>query len=79
MGAEKLRWDFRNLEIWKRARELQPSLFELLDHLIVARDNLYIQDEQYYSIENSIEDEIKLINGYIRHLRKKKAEERPHD
>jgi four helix bundle protein len=130
--VEKLRWDFRNLDIWKKARELRldveslvktfpkeetfrlvdqmvrairsvtaniaeghgrfhyqeniqfcrqarASLFELLDHLIVAKDNLYIQDEQYYSMENRIEDGIKLINGYVRHLHKKKAEERPHD
>jgi len=130
--SEKLRWDFRNLEIWKKGRELRlevesmvktfpgkeafrladqmvrairsvtaniaeghgrfhyqeniqfcrqarTSLFELLDHLIVAKDNFYIQDVQDYGMENTIEDEIKLINGYVRYLHKKKAEERPHD
>lgn len=129
---DKLRYDFRNLDIWKKARELRlevesmvktfpkeetfrladqmvravrsvsaniaeghgrfhyqeniqfcrqarGSLFELLDHLIVAKDNLYIQDGQYCSMENRVEDEIKLINGYVRHLHKKKSEELPND
>ena len=60
-------------------RQARGSLFELLDHLIVAKDNLYIQDGQYCSMENRVEDEIKLINGYIRHLNKKKADERLND
>lgn len=45
------------------------SCFELIDHLIEAVDNKYIDEETFIISKEKVELAIKLINGYIKYLR----------
>ncbi len=49
------------------------SLFELLDHLVVATDNGYLPEAQFKAYEDRIESGLRLLNGYMRYLRKRKS------
>jgi four helix bundle protein len=46
------------------------SLSEILDHLIEARDLEYISEESYQSLRLDTIRAIKILNGYIRYLKK---------
>jgi four helix bundle protein len=50
------------------------SLSETLDHLIIAYDEQLITAEKYDSLKFEYNKCLKLLNGYIVHLRNKKAE-----
>ncbi len=51
------------------------SLSETLDHMIVARDEKIISDEVLKSFEQEYERCLKLLNGYILFIKKKKNNE----
>jgi four helix bundle protein len=51
------------------------SLSETLDHMLIAFDENIITDEVLESFKNEYEICLKLINGYIQYLKKKKSEQ----
>ncbi len=53
-------------------RHSRGSLFELKDHLIIAKDENYIVDEEFISYNSKINAALALLNGYINYLGKKK-------
>jgi len=48
------------------------SLFELIEHIYVALDEDYIDKNTFTNLKTDINDEIKLLNGYINYLKKRK-------
>ena len=52
------------------------SMYEAQDHLITCIDNEYIDKEQYDLIFNISTNAIKVLDGYIRYLKKKSGEMR---
>ena len=54
-------------------RQARGSLFELIDHLVVAIDNSYIEHPVFLELEAKIKIEIKEINGYIKYLSNQKS------
>ena len=54
-------------------RQARGSLYELLDHFIVALDERYISSEKFYSFREEIFTAVKIINGYLKYLQKKKG------
>jgi four helix bundle protein len=55
-------------------RHSRGSLNEVLDHLICAYDNSYIDNLVLNDYRNRITHILKILNGYISFLKKKKAE-----
>jgi len=55
-------------------RQSRGSLFETLDHLTVARDEGYIDDEELENLRDDIEELLRLINGYIRYIERENEE-----
>jgi len=53
-------------------RQARGSLYELIDHILVAEECKYIGKEEVQEIINKIEKTLMLLNGYIRHLHSKK-------
>lgn len=53
-------------------RQSRGSLYELIDHIDVAKECDYINKEQEGYLLNKIEETIKLLNGYIRYLQTRK-------
>jgi four helix bundle protein len=51
------------------------SLSETLDHMIIARDENYIDDAVFKSFQNDYDQCLKLLNGYIFFIKKKKNDE----
>jgi four helix bundle protein len=51
------------------------SLSETLDHLIIAFDDKIINNEELQSFKAEYESCLKLLNGYIQYLKKKKVDE----
>jgi four helix bundle protein len=58
-----------NIQFCRTAR---GSLSELLDHMITSLDNLYISEEEFADVNNRIKKCMRLLNGYIRSLKKSK-------
>jgi four helix bundle protein len=58
-------------------RQARGSLYELLDHLIVALDEGYISEEIFYKLKNNIFNVIKVLNGYTKYLRNRKELTQP--
>jgi len=52
------------------------SIYEIRDHLITCIDNGYISKEVYDKIWNLSMNAIKVLDGYIRYLKKKAEKER---
>ena len=50
-------------------RHSRGSLFELIDHIYVALDEGYIDNSDFINCKSDINDEIKLLNGYIKYLK----------
>lgn len=44
------------------------SIFELKDHLIIARDEGYLSNDKYEELQSLIISGSKLLNGYIKYL-----------
>jgi four helix bundle protein len=57
-------------------RQARGSLFEVLDHLIIAFENNFISKEIYDGFKGRFEIELKLLNGYIKYLKDKRTEEK---
>ena len=53
-------------------RQARGSLFELLDHLSVAHDENYINDDKYNDYRSRTSEVIKILNGYINYLKRQK-------
>lgn len=49
------------------------SLSETLDHLIVAYDDKIISKEKFQEMEQELDKCMRMLNGYIAHLKTKKA------
>ncbi|HEY5919109.1 MAG TPA: four helix bundle protein [Chryseolinea sp.] len=54
-------------------RQTRGSLFELIEHLIVAKDEGYISNEKLISLKGDIESCLAVLNGYINYLLKAKT------
>jgi len=50
-------------------RHSRGSLYELIDHIYVALDENYIDNNDFIDCKSDINDEIKLLNGYIKYLK----------
>ena len=55
-------------------RMARGSLEEALDHLIVARSCKYIEEETFARLHAAYLDVVRLVNGYIAYLKKRKGE-----
>jgi four helix bundle protein len=53
-------------------RQSRGSAYEIMDDLIICKDNNYINSEEYIELKNKCNTLIKLLNGYINFLRKQK-------
>ena len=60
-----------NIQFCRTAR---GSLSELLDLMITWFDNLYISEEEFTDAMNRIKNCMRLLNGYIRSLKKSKQD-----
>ena len=56
-------------------RQARGSLTEALDHLICAFDSGYIDEKKLNEFESDYSFILKLLNGYIAYLKKRKDEE----
>jgi len=56
-------------------RQSRGSLFELIDHVLVAKECEYIDSEEKEELIDHIISAIRLLNGYIRYLRTRKDKE----
>lgn len=54
-------------------RQSRGSLYELVDHFIVARDEGYISGEELNNIKHQIANALAVLNGFINYLLKAKA------
>ncbi len=54
-------------------RQARGSLYELIDHVYVALDENYIEEEIYNKLKLEILEIIRLLNGYIKYLSKRKS------
>lgn len=57
-------------------RQSRGSAFELIDDLIICKDNQYVNVEEYEELKNKCNTVIKLLNGYINFLKKQKEMEK---
>ena len=46
-------------------RQARGSLYELLDHMTVALDEEYLEDNDFNHFKSKIYDVIRILNGYI--------------
>jgi len=53
-------------------RQARSSLFELIDHVLVAEECEYIEGKEKERLIEHIASAIRLLNGYIRYLNKRK-------
>lgn len=60
-----------NIQFCRTAR---GSLNELLDHMITSFDNLYISEGELSEAKSRIMNCMRLLNGYIRSLKKRKQD-----
>ena len=58
-----------NIQFCRIAR---GSLYETLDHLICALDENYISETEFSGYKTKYEDCLKILNGYILYLKKRK-------
>ena len=56
-------------------RQSRGSLFELIDHLLVAEECEYIDSEEKEELIEHIISAIRLLNGYIKYLKSRKDKE----
>jgi len=60
-----------NIQFYRTAR---GSLLETFDHLTVAFDEGYLSKESFCIHRDNYEELIKLLNGYINYLKKRKED-----
>ena len=51
------------------------SLSETLDHMIIAKDENFISEGIFESFQSEYEQSLKLLNGYIQFIKRKKNNE----
>ena len=56
-------------------RQSRGSLFELMDHLLVAEECEYIDNEEKEELIEHVISAIRLLNGYIKYLKTRKDKE----
>ena len=56
-------------------RQARGSLYELLDHLTVASDEKYISYAFFATLKDKTLTIVKMLNGYISYLKKRKEKE----
>jgi four helix bundle protein len=66
---------FHYQESMKFCRNARGSLYELLDQFMTAHDEGFVPDMILREAKTLIERAVRLVNGYIRYLSNKKAEE----
>lgn len=66
---------FHHQENIQYCRQARGSLYEVLDHLICAYDEKYINQDTLKSLKADIQQCIKQLNGYIKYLRRAKAQQ----
>jgi four helix bundle protein len=54
-------------------RQSRGSLYELMDHFIVARDEGYISNEELLQLKDQIGNSLGMLNGFINYLLKAKS------
>jgi four helix bundle protein len=54
-------------------RQARGSLYELIDHLYVALDEKYIDNNDFINYKSDIDEVIKILNGYIKYLKESKV------
>ncbi len=54
-------------------RQARGSIFELIDPLISAKEEMYISDDVFNDVRNEIDDSLAMLNGYINYLVKAKS------
>ena len=59
---------FHNQENIQYCRQTRGSLYELIDHLIVATDEGYVSQEKLNSLRSEIQSCLAVLNGYINYL-----------
>lgn len=50
------------------SRQSRGSLHEIIDHLIIAKDENYISEEQYKHFRELLTRNLAILNGYINYL-----------
>lgn len=55
-------------------RQSRGSLYELIDHLIVARDENYISNSTLDELKKEIQECLAILNGFINYLSRAKSE-----
>ncbi len=55
-------------------RQSRGSLYELIDHLIVARDENYISDAVLTDLKKELHECLAILNGFINYLGRTKSE-----
>lgn len=55
-------------------RQARGSLYELIDHIIVAKECGYIDNEKTENLINEIKVTIRILNGYIKYLKTRKKD-----
>jgi len=58
-----------NIQFCRIAR---GSLYETLEHLMCAKDEGFINEEKFNSINEQILECLKILNGYVQYLKKAK-------
>jgi len=54
-------------------RQSRGSIYELLDHIEVALECRYINNDEYLKLNGDLEELLALLNGYVKYLSSKKA------
>ena len=63
------------LEKVKFCSQSRGSCYEVLDHALTAYDEEYLEESLVENTRDLVESAVRLINGYIRYLRKEKRSE----
>ncbi len=56
-------------------RQTRGSLYELIDHIIMAKECSYIDNNEMENLINEIKVTVRILNGYIKYLKDKKESE----
>ena len=56
-------------------RQSRGSLYELIDHILVAEECEYLDKQQTENLIDEIKTTIRTLNGYIKYLKSRKASE----
>ncbi len=60
-------------------RQSRASLYEIIDHLIVAKEEKYISEDELNIYKKEIVECLALLNGFINYLSKAKAQNKVYE